>query len=429
MARCCGSATTGPRPPTIPSSAFPDHRPEVYSLGHRNHQGLAFQPGTGALWVSEHAPQGGDEVNVIEAGRNYGWPIVSYSRQYSGQRMTEAPWRPGMELPAVLWVPSIAPSGLAFYDGDRFPDWKGNLFAGSLRFGGLPRTGHLERIVLNDAGEELRREWLLAELRQRIRDVRSGTRRPALRAHRRRRRRPAADRAGCRPIASRSRLPAADMRKAGLAIVALAVLGMALLAQRPEHAGRALRRSTPPSCRSGCWRCATPDLPGPGFVVLQPPDQLRAHLFNQIFNRTMESMTSPTVAAMPLLLHAEYRRSVAVLHARRGAAGSRKRRGCATIVPDAGLHRCHAPARGRQHAAALLRAFRGSRPSLASGMRWPAGRRAAGGGRRRSCRASFPPIVPLAASDAGFASWWPLDPDRDRVPRAARRRMNVDWNR
>ena len=88
--------------------------------------------------------------------------------------MTEAPWQPGMELPAVLWVPSIAPSGLAFYDGDRFPDWKGNLFAGSLRFGGLPRTGHLERIVLNDAGQELRREWLLAELRQRIRDVRQG---------------------------------------------------------------------------------------------------------------------------------------------------------------------------------------------------------------------------------------------------------------
>ena len=164
----------GTVPDDNPFVGVPDHRPEVYSLGHRNHQGLAFQPGTGALWVSEHAPQGGDEINVIEAGRNYGWPIVSYSRQYGGQRMTEAPWQPGMELPAVLWVPSIAPSGLAFYDGDRFPDWKGNLFAGSLRFGGLPRTGHLERIVLNDAGQELRREWLLAELRQRIRDVRQG---------------------------------------------------------------------------------------------------------------------------------------------------------------------------------------------------------------------------------------------------------------
>ena len=164
----------GTVPDDNPFVGVPDHRPEVYSLGHRNHQGLAFQPGTGALWVSEHAPQGGDEINVIEAGRNYGWPIVSYSRQYGGQRMTEAPWQPGMELPAVLWVPSIAPSGLAFYDGDRFPDWKGNLFAGSLRFGGLPRTGHLERIVLNEAGQELRREWLLAELRQRIRDVRQG---------------------------------------------------------------------------------------------------------------------------------------------------------------------------------------------------------------------------------------------------------------
>ena len=164
----------GTAPDDNPFVGRSDHRPEIYSLGHRNHQGLAFQPGTGALWVSEHAPQGGDEVNVIEAGRNYGWPIVSYSRQYTGQRVTEAPWRPGMELPAILWVPSIAPSGLAFYDGERFPDWQGNLFAGSLRFGGLPRTGHLERIVLNDAGQELRREWLLAELRQRIRDVRSG---------------------------------------------------------------------------------------------------------------------------------------------------------------------------------------------------------------------------------------------------------------
>ena len=164
----------GTPPDDNPFVGLPDHRPEVYSLGHRNHQGLAFRPGSGELWVSEHAPQGGDEVNVIAAGRNYGWPVVSYSRQYSGQRMTEAPWRPGMELPAVLWVPSIAPSGLAFYDGDRFPDWKGNLFAGSLRFGGLPRTGHLERIVLNEAGDELRREWLLAELRQRIRDVRQG---------------------------------------------------------------------------------------------------------------------------------------------------------------------------------------------------------------------------------------------------------------
>lgn len=164
----------GTPPEDNPFVGLPDNRPEVYSLGHRNHQGPAFQPATGALWVSEHAPQGGDEVNVIEAGRNYGWPIVSYSRQYTGQRVTEASWRPGRELPAILWVPSIAPSGLAFYEGDRFPDWQGNLFAGSLRFGGLPRTGHLERIVLNDEGQELRREWLLTELRQRIRDVRQG---------------------------------------------------------------------------------------------------------------------------------------------------------------------------------------------------------------------------------------------------------------
>ena len=162
----------GSAPADNPFVGLPGHRPEIYSLGHRNQQGLTFHPATGQLWASEHAPQGGDEVNVIEAGRNYGWPLVSYSREYSGDRISQSPWREGMELPAILWVPSIGPSGLTFYDGDRFPDWRGNLFAGSLRFGTLPRTGHLERIVLNEQGEELRREWLLMELRQRIRDVR-----------------------------------------------------------------------------------------------------------------------------------------------------------------------------------------------------------------------------------------------------------------
>ena len=164
----------GSAPDDNPFAGQAGHRPEVYSLGHRNQLGLAFHPETGQLWASEHAPQGGDEVNVIEPGRNYGWPVVSYSREYSGDRISTSPWREGMEMPAILWVPSIGPSGLTFYDGDRFPDWRGNLFAGSLRFGSMPRTGHLERIVLNEEGEELRREWLLTELRQRIRDVRQG---------------------------------------------------------------------------------------------------------------------------------------------------------------------------------------------------------------------------------------------------------------
>ena len=164
----------GTAPDDNPFAGRANHRSEVYSLGHRNQLGLAFHPETGQLWVSEHAPQGGDEVNVIEPGGNYGWPVVSYSREYSGDRISFSPWQEGMELPAILWVPSIGPSGLTFYDGDRFPDWRGNLFSGSLRFGTIPRTGHLERIVLNEEGEELRREWLLMELRQRIRDVRQG---------------------------------------------------------------------------------------------------------------------------------------------------------------------------------------------------------------------------------------------------------------
>ena len=150
------------------------YKPEIYSLGHRNQQGLAIHPETGAPWASEHGVQGGDEVNVILAGRNYGWPDVSYSREYAGPRVTDRPWRMGLEQPVVYWVPSIGPSGLTFYTGDRFPAWQGNLFVGSLTTGRVRGTGHLERIVLNRNGEELRREWLLVDLKQRIRDVRQG---------------------------------------------------------------------------------------------------------------------------------------------------------------------------------------------------------------------------------------------------------------
>ena len=150
------------------------YKPEIYSLGHRNQQGLAFHPETGVPWASEHAPQGGDEVNVILPGRNYGWPVVSYGRVYEGPRVSERPWQGGMEQPVVVWLPSIAPSGMTFYTGDRFPAWKGNLFVGALRTGRIRGTGHLERIVFNRNGEELRREWLLGDLKQRIRDVRQG---------------------------------------------------------------------------------------------------------------------------------------------------------------------------------------------------------------------------------------------------------------
>ena len=150
------------------------YRPEVYSLGHRNQQGLAIHPETRVPWASEHGVQGGDEVNVILAGRNYGWPDVSYSREYAGPRVSARPWQEGMEQPVVYWVPSIGPSGMTFYTGNHFPAWQGNLFVGSMTTGRIRGTGHLERIVLNRNGEELRREWLLADLRQRIRDVRQG---------------------------------------------------------------------------------------------------------------------------------------------------------------------------------------------------------------------------------------------------------------
>jgi glucose/arabinose dehydrogenase len=150
------------------------HRPEVFALGFRNPMGLTIHPVTGALWAHEHSVQGGDEANIILPGRNYGWPVVSYGREYSGARVAQRPWQEGMELPEVVWIPSIAPSGMVFYTGDAFPAWQGNLFVGSLMTGRIQRTGHLERIVFNELGEEIRRESILGELRQRIRDVRQG---------------------------------------------------------------------------------------------------------------------------------------------------------------------------------------------------------------------------------------------------------------
>ena len=148
--------------------------PEIYSMGHRNQLGLAWHPETGELWATENGPQGGDEANIIKPGANYGWPLASYSREYSGVRVTETPWRPEFEDAEVLWWPSIGPSGLTFYTGPHFPAWQGNLFVGSMMEGRMPRTGHIERIVFNRRGEEIRRESLLTELKQRIRDVRQG---------------------------------------------------------------------------------------------------------------------------------------------------------------------------------------------------------------------------------------------------------------
>ena len=149
-------------------------RPEVFSMGHRDQLGLTIHEPTGTVLAAEHGPNGGDEINVIQAGGNYGWPKFSFGRTYEGPRISEAPLGPGIEQPLVLWIPSIAPTGLTFYTADRIPAWKGNLFVGSARRGEVPRTGGLERVVMNDKLEELRRESLLTELHQRIRDVRQG---------------------------------------------------------------------------------------------------------------------------------------------------------------------------------------------------------------------------------------------------------------
>ena len=163
----------GTVPPDNPFAGRAGYKPEIYSLGHRNQLGLAIHPQTGAVWSNENGPNGGDEINVILPGRNYGWPDVSLGRSYEG------PWqgkfaKEGIEPPVVYWMPSIAVSGMAFYTGDRFPAWKGNVFVGALRYGEIPQTGHLQRVVFNERGEEMRREMLLTELRQRIRDVRQG---------------------------------------------------------------------------------------------------------------------------------------------------------------------------------------------------------------------------------------------------------------
>ena len=149
-------------------------RPEVFSMGHRDQLGLTVHEATNTVLAAEHGPNGGDEINVIQPGRNYGWPKFSFGRTYEGPRISEVPLGPGIEQPLVLWIPSIAPTGLTFYTADRIPAWKGNLFVGSARRGEVPRTGGLERVVVNDKLEELRRESLLTELHQRIRDVRQG---------------------------------------------------------------------------------------------------------------------------------------------------------------------------------------------------------------------------------------------------------------
>jgi glucose/arabinose dehydrogenase len=150
------------------------YRPEIYTMGHRNMIGLTVNPLNGDIWESENGPNGGDEINVLHPGKNYGWPIVNAGRFYLGPRVNDRMFEEGMEQPVVFWVPSIATSGLTFYTGDRFPNWKGHLFAGGLRQGEVPRSGQLVRLDFNEQWEELHRESLLRGLQNRIRDVRQG---------------------------------------------------------------------------------------------------------------------------------------------------------------------------------------------------------------------------------------------------------------
>ncbi|HMA15998.1 MAG: PQQ-dependent sugar dehydrogenase [Bacteroidota bacterium] len=145
-----------------------DARPEIFSYGHRNVQGLALHPETGEVWAHEHGPQGGDEVNLLKPGANYGWPAVTYGIDYSGAIISEKSEAPGMEPPVLHWTPSIAPSGMTFYDGEAFPEWRGDLFVGALSH------LHLRRLEL-DGREVTGQEVLLASLSERIRAVRQGT--------------------------------------------------------------------------------------------------------------------------------------------------------------------------------------------------------------------------------------------------------------
>jgi len=150
------------------------YKPLIYTMGHRTQLGLAVNPFNGEVWAGEQGPNGGDEVNVLKPGKNYGWPLVSYGSDYRGPRFAAFTAGKDFEEPRLFWTPAIALSGMMFYTGDRFPNWKRNLFVGGMREGEIARTGQLVRIVFNEQWQELRRESLLRDLHQRIRDVRQG---------------------------------------------------------------------------------------------------------------------------------------------------------------------------------------------------------------------------------------------------------------
>jgi aldose sugar dehydrogenase len=159
----------GTAPSDNPFVGRPGAKPEIYTYGHRNTYGFSFNPETGVLWQAEIGPMGGDEVNILIPGHNYGWPLVSMGRNYTGSLVSDAPWyRAGMDNPRIFWVPSISPSSILFYTGDRFPSWKGNLFVGALN------GQQLQRIAFNQPSQAERREPLLTQLAIRVRDVQQG---------------------------------------------------------------------------------------------------------------------------------------------------------------------------------------------------------------------------------------------------------------
>jgi len=164
----------GTVPPDNPFFNRPGYKKEIYTLGHRNGHSMQLNPETGEFWVTEQGPNGGDEINILKPGANYGWPYVSNGRNYSGPKISDNPWKEGTEQPWVVWVPAIAVTGGTFYTGDKFPGWRRSFFVGGLRQGESPRTGQMQRIEFNDKWEEIRREPMLVDLHQRIRDVRQG---------------------------------------------------------------------------------------------------------------------------------------------------------------------------------------------------------------------------------------------------------------
>ena len=157
----------GRAPEDNPFAGQAGSQPEIWSFGHRNAQGMAIEPETGILWQNEHGPRGGDEINIPANGLNYGWPVTTHGTAYSGLPVGVGPAAPDMEPPLLTWTPSIGPSGMAFYTGEQFPAWRGDIFVGGLA---IPQ---LRRVILEE-GEIVGEEELLADLGMRIRDVRSG---------------------------------------------------------------------------------------------------------------------------------------------------------------------------------------------------------------------------------------------------------------